>query len=83
MEIYELVGAVQMAEVTQAWRQSFANAVRHFQRAEWDRAEAAFREVMAMRENDGPSRFYLREIGKLRHGMPRADWFGAISMEEK
>jgi adenylate cyclase len=83
MEIYELVGAIETAEASHGWRQKFGNALRHFQRAEWDQAEAALREVIAIHENDGPSRFYLREIEKLRPGTTRAGWFGEVSMEEK
>ena len=80
MEIYELVGTLDAAESSQAWRQLFGNGRRHFQHAEWDEAVAAFNQVIVMRGDDGPSRFYLRQIEKLREGPLPPKWFGEVSM---
>ena len=83
MEIYELVDALDQAEASRAWRQEFSLGLRHFQHARWDEAMQSFCEVIVLRKEDGPSRFYLRKIEKLRHETMPEKWFGEVSMDDK
>jgi adenylate cyclase len=83
LEIFELVSALDAAETSRAWRQPFAAALRHFQHGDWDAAEASFKEVLATRKEDGPTRFYLRKIEKLRQEKLPDKWFGEVSMDDK
>ncbi len=83
LEIYELVDLREKEEASRAWRKLFSTGLRHFQHQEWDDAIAAFSQVIVMRSDDGPSRFYLRQIEKLREGPLPPKWFGEVSMDEK
>ena len=82
-EISELVDALDKADTSRAWRQKFNEGLRHFQHARWDEAVQAFLEVIVARGDDGPSRFYLIKIEKLRVTRLPDTWFGEIPMDDK
>jgi adenylate cyclase len=86
-EVYELLDI----EAAPPWFGEFREALRHFQRREWDAAEAGFRKVGTMRSaeqrgnepGDAPSAFYLKQIEALRRSPPPDDWLGEIDLREK
>ena len=62
---------------------AFSAGLRHYQHAEWDQAVEQFSQVIVARKDDGPSRFYLLKIEKMRHETLPPKWFGEVSMDEK
>jgi len=83
VEVYELLGFRDRAESTRPWCETFENALREFQRRNFDAAEAGFRCTLEMRPSDGPAKFYLRQIDELRVHPPAPDWAGEIELKEK
>ena len=49
----------------------------------WDTAEAAFRECLRIRPNDGPSRVLLERTQVLRRNPPGKDWSGVWRLADK
>jgi len=83
VEVIELVVNAGTAEETQAWREAFAAALGEFGRKNFDAAEAGFKRVLELRPDDGPSKFYLKQVAELRtHDLPE-DWNGGVSLKEK
>ena len=56
---------------------------RAFLAQEWDLAEAAFRECLQVRPNDGPSQVMIQRIEALRRNPPEKDWKGVWQLVEK
>jgi adenylate cyclase len=83
VEVYELVGFPEQAEATRAWRELFADALKAFQRKDWDSAEAGFHRTLATRPEDGPSKFYLARIAELRVQTLPEGWAGEVELKEK
>jgi adenylate cyclase len=97
VEVHELLGSAEMAETSRPWREKFAAALHLFRGRQFDAAEKAFRETIALRteieerlagrvdrpNGDGPSLFYLNTIAKFRVSPPPDDWIGEVSMKEK
>jgi adenylate cyclase len=83
VEVHELLGLPESAEKTKAWRDTFADALRKFKRADFAEAEIAFRKVLEARPQDGPSKFYLKLVDHHRAHAPAKGWFGEVNMEEK
>jgi adenylate cyclase len=81
--VYEIVGMPDVEEATKAWREAFATALDHFKKADFDAAEAGFRCVLQVRPDDGPSKFYLKEITELRQEPPEAGWQGEVELKDK
>jgi adenylate cyclase len=97
IEVHELLGPREMAEVSRPWREKFASALQLFRQRQFDAAESAFRETIQLRRQiesqsasgsgpsreDGPSLFYLDKIAELRVSPPPEQWIGEVSMKEK
>ena len=98
IEIHELLGPQETAEISRPWRGKFAEALQHFRHREFDAAEKGFRETIQLRRqiegrppegsgpmatDDGPSTFYLGQIADLRNSPPPAEWIGEVTMKEK
>lgn len=83
VEVHELVDFSAREEQTREWREAFERALYHFQRNDLEAAEAGFQGSLNLRGDDGPSRFYLEEIQRLRREPPSADWAGEIIIQEK
>lgn len=54
-----------------------------FKHQDWDEAEAFFRQVLQIDEDDGPSRFYLSLCRNFRQSPPEKNWDGSIHMHDK
>ncbi|HEY3760271.1 MAG TPA: adenylate/guanylate cyclase domain-containing protein [Verrucomicrobiae bacterium] len=97
VEIFDLVGPVESAEKTRAWREKFADALQDFRQRKFDSAAEKFRSVIQMRQvvepelaeetsfrvGDGPSHFYLEKITILRANPPSYEWIGEVELTEK
>lgn len=83
VEVHEIVGAQELDAATRAWRESFATALRCWQRRAFEEAEAAFRQTLTLRPTDGPSRFYLDLVAQMKISPPPQDWLGEIDLREK
>jgi len=97
IEVYELLGPRDVAEMTRPWREKFAEALQCFRKRQFDAAEKAFRETIRLRQQiegasaregrspteDGPSLFYLNAIAELRLHPPPPEWIGEVAMKEK
>ena len=77
--LYELVAA---AEV-EAIKEPFEAALADFERGEIERAASGFRGVLAVRPDDGPSTFYVKECERVRAEASLVPWTGVITAEHK
>ena len=77
--LYELVAA---AEV-EAIKEPFEAALADFERGEIERAASGFRGVLAVRPDDGPSAFYVKECERVRAEASLVPWTGVITAEHK
>jgi adenylate cyclase len=83
VEVHELVDRIENAEESRTWREAFAVALELFRAKNFADAEAAFRRVIDLRPDDGPSKFYLQRIEELRHTPPSDGWKGDVELKEK
>jgi adenylate cyclase len=83
IEVYELIDTVEKAESSRAWLEAFEKALHHFQRREFNDAEAGFRRTIELANKDGPSEFYLQQIEHFRKEPPPSKWNGKVSLKEK
>jgi len=84
VEIHEVLGPAADHPSGREWQAAFAAALAAFAAHDFDRAERLLLETIVKRgADDGPSRFYLAMVKKLReHGVP-IDWAGEVKMTEK
>ena len=83
VEVHEMIGTMELDEASRPWRQTFATALNRFQRKAFADAEDEFRKTLALRPDDGPSRFYLDRIRALQAAPPPTEWFGEVDLREK
>lgn len=83
VEVYELIGRKDEAEGSRPWREAFAEALKHFERGDFEAAEAGFRNTLELRADDGPSKFYLKHIAEVRHHSKLENWTGEVELKEK
>ena len=82
--IFELMSAAgQISEELARLRDRYEQARQMYCGQEWDLAEAALRECLQIRPNDGPSRVFLERIQILRRNPPGKDWNGVWQLVEK
>lgn len=65
VEVHELVGFPEQAEESRAWREAFATALAHFERRDLVSAQPAFRHVLALKPDDGPTKHYLSRLAEI------------------
>ena len=59
-----------------------SDAIRLFQKQEWDAAESRFRELLAIAPGDGVAALYIERIAAFRIAPPALDWNGAMKLEK-
>jgi len=75
IEVYTPCDDVKVRELTQ-------QAVGLFRGQQWDAAEAAFRELLALAPEDGVAALHLERIAAFRIEPPAPDWNGATMLEK-
>jgi adenylate cyclase len=83
VEVHELVVTDQSAEQARPWLAAFEEGLTRFQQGNFAAAEQCFFRVLEMRRDDGPARFYLKEIEERREAAPRPGWDGTVELKEK
>ncbi|HTH46572.1 MAG TPA: adenylate/guanylate cyclase domain-containing protein [Candidatus Limnocylindria bacterium] len=82
--VFELLGLVgKTGEAALALCARFEPALAAYRAQAWDKAEAGFRECLALVPEDGPSKLFLERISRLRQRPPSADWNGVWHLESK
>ena len=82
--VYELLSAAgELSEELVRLRERYDAARRSYLAHDWDTAEAAFRECVKIRPNDGPSRAFLERVQALRRNPPGEHWNGVWQLVEK
>ena len=61
----------------------FEAALTKFETREWDAAAEAFRKVLAVESEDGPSKTYLERIEKYKQTPPPENWDGVYNLTSK
>jgi adenylate cyclase len=82
--VYELIGWTGQASTEQQLLlEHFAAGLACYRRQDWDGAEAAWRECLALRPGDRPSQVFLDRVASFRRTPPPADWDGTWTASSK
>lgn len=77
VRVYELLGlAAELSESGRQRVQAYEAGLARYRAQDWNAAEAAFRECLAIEPNDQPSQVMLARIAAFRQAPPGADWDG-------
>ncbi|MGA1795653.1 MAG: CHASE2 domain-containing protein [bacterium] len=83
VEVYELLCRI---EETQAFQKDlcevFSEGLTAFRRSSWKEAIEKFNHSMKIKEQDGPSLFYLELCKKYRENSPGGEWNGMINIRK-
>ncbi len=82
VHVLEVIGMGD-APVEPAGSRTFQQGLQAFQERDFASAEEAFSATLQSRPGDGPSKFYLKQIERLRAEAPPADWQGEVELDEK
>jgi adenylate cyclase len=83
VEAYELIGWPDQEPATQPWRDRFAEGLNQYQQRNLKLASVAFRAVLELKPEDGPARFYLKQIEERQKEDPTSLWPTYIIIGEK
>ena len=83
VEVYELVGLLEQAEPTREWRELFAQALALYKDQDHATAKMLFHQVLHLRPDDGPSKFYIGRIGEIESEKMVMEWGGHTRMFDK
>lgn len=83
VEVHELVGTVEQAEASRKWREAFAEALNNYEQRNLEFAELGFRQVLDLKPDDGPSKFYLHRISELASQSLPDNWATFTILKEK
>ncbi len=84
IRVFELLGrAGQVAADLLQVRDRFEAGLAAYRRRDWEAADAAFAECLALRPEDPPSILFRQRVSELRAGSPRADWDGVWHLAKK
>lgn len=61
----------------------FAMGLSRFREKQWDEAIEYFQKSLVVRENDGPTLFYLNLCRKYQHNPPESPWNGVVYLGKK
>ena len=77
VRVYELLGlATELSESGRQRVQAYEAGLARYRAQDWDAAEAAFRECLAIEPKDQPSQVMLERIAAFRQTLPGAEWDG-------
>jgi adenylate cyclase len=77
VRVYELLGlAAELSESGRQRVQTYEAGLARYRAQDWDAAEAAFRECLAIEPKDQPSQVMLARIAAFRQAPPGAEWDG-------
>ncbi|MDA8127203.1 MAG: HAMP domain-containing protein [Betaproteobacteria bacterium] len=77
VRVFELLGvAADMGDSDRQRVRTFEAGLAHYRAQDWDAAEAAFHECLAVAPADRPSQVMLARIGAFRQTPPEAGWDG-------
>ena len=77
VRVYELLGlAADLSEGDRQRLQAFEAGLARYRAQDWDAAEAAFRECLAIEPKDQPSQVMLERVAAFRQTPPEAGWDG-------
>ncbi len=77
VRVYELLGlAEELSDADRQRVQAFEAGLARYRAQDWDAAEAAFRECLAVEPEDQPSQVMLERIAAFRQTPPEAEWDG-------
>ena len=77
--LYELIAET----AVEAIKEPFEAALSDFERGDLERAASGFRGVLAVRPDDGPAKFYVKECERVRAESSVVPWTGVITAEHK
>jgi adenylate cyclase len=84
VEVHELVGPPEEEAATRPWREAFEQAHRNYEQRNLEFAEMGFRQVLELRPDDGPSKFYLNQIAeRAKENLPAETWSSYTILKEK
>jgi adenylate cyclase len=81
--VYELIAFQDNEAESRPLREGFAEALAKFAKKEFASAEEAFRRILEISPEDGPTRFYLEQIEELRNAAVPPEWNGEIALKDK
>ena len=77
VRVFELLGiAAELSESDRQRVQTYEAGLARYRAQDWDAAEAAFRECLAIEPKDQPSQVMLERIAAFRQKLPGTDWDG-------
>jgi len=77
VRVYELLGlAAEVSESDKQRVQTYEAGLARYRAQDWDAAETAFRECLAIEPKDQPGQVMLARIAAFRQAPPGADWDG-------
>jgi adenylate cyclase len=83
VEVFEIVSRPEDAEKSKAWRDSFAQALRNYEAGNFEFATIGFREMLELKPDDGPTKFYLERLDDVSKQPVEGDWTGITMLREK
>ncbi|MES2369584.1 MAG: adenylate/guanylate cyclase domain-containing protein [Pseudomonadota bacterium] len=77
IRVYELLGySAELGESDRQRMQAYEAGLARYRAQDWDAAEAAFRECLAIAPSDRPSQVMLERVAAFRQAPPEAGWDG-------
>ena len=83
VEVHELIGRLDQAEATRAWREAFAEALNNYEQRNLEFAEIGFQRVLELKPEDGPTKFYLKRVEELAKEVLPENWATHTVVKEK
>ena len=84
VHVFELVNPlVEATPREKDYCASFTEGMELFRRQDWKKATGKFEDTLGIREEDGPSLFYLRLCARYSQIPPGEGWDGVVKMEKK
>jgi adenylate cyclase len=83
VEVFELVGAPDQDAATREWRDVFAQALALYCAQDFSTAKMLFGQVLHLKPEDGPAKFYLGRISDIESEKMVLEWGGHTRMFDK